>query len=234
MLFNFRKKKEEKINNLLKTIMVFVIYLIYTSIVTIVVSNFGLNNEILISFIADILFLVFILLIYKDKIKKDGDLYYKTKPFKRRLLKVLYWVVIIVAANILGSLLSILLIGTSSSENNVAVLGLPYIYKIFKTLIFSSIAEELVVKQSIRDVIDNNILFIIVSTLIYSSMNIMYTNLEGVALLANMIPYALFAIVTGVLYIKNKDNIYMVMVIKMLYTVIPLFIVLMGVGAWWY
>src|SRR5574344_1225786 len=178
--------------NLIKTIIVFITYLIYVDIFSFIGHKLNINNDIIISFISDMIYLVFIVFLYKDDIKNGMDVYYKDNAFKSRIL------------------------------------SLPYFYTLFKTVIFSSIAEELVVKQSIRYVIDNNLLFIVISTLIYSAMNVAYTDLSGTALIANTIPYALFAIATGILYIKNKDNIYMVMVVKLLYTLIPLTVMLVG------
>lgn len=218
-----------KDKNLVKTIIVFITYLLYLDVFTYLGHILSINNDIAISFVADMIYLVFVVLLYKDDIKMGMDVYHKDNAFKSRALKVICWIIIIGAANILGQILQIGLSGVHETPNNVAVLSLPYVYALFKTIIFSSIAEELVVKKSIRDVVDNNILFIITSTLIYSAMNVAYTNLTGLELLANTIHYALFAIVTGVLYIKNKDNIYIVMVVKLLYTLIPLTIMLVGV-----
>lgn len=214
--------------NLIKTIIVFITYLIYVDIFSFIGHKLNINNDIIISFISDMIYLVFIVFLYKDDIKNGMDVYHKDNAFKSRILKVVCWVIIIGAANVLGQILQIILSNTYESSNNVAVLSLPYFYTLFKTVIFSSIAEELVVKQSIRYVIDNNLLFIVISTLIYSAMNVAYTDLSGTALIANTIPYALFAIATGILYIKNKDNIYMVMVVKLLYTLIPLTVMLVG------
>lgn len=217
---------------LMKTILVFLTYLLYSYVFTKFALLFNVSDSIVVDFIGDIFFLMFVLLLYKDKIEKDKDIYHKSTSLKGRIFKVACWIILIAAGNVLGGLLITLITGTANTSiaNNVAVISLPYIYKLFKTLIFSSIAEEIVVKQSIRDVIDNNLLFLIVSTLIYSSMNIAYTNLSGLALIVNAIPYAVFAIVTGVLYIKNKDNIYLVMVVKIFYTLIPLVLMLVGVG----
>src|SRR5574344_1504526 len=183
--------------NLIKTIIVFITYLIYVDIFSFIGHKLNINNDIIISFISDMIYLVFIVFLYKDDIKNGMDVYHKDNAFKSRILKVVCWVIIIGAANVLGQILQIILSNTYESSNNVAVLSLPYFYTLFKTLI-------------------------------YSAMNVAYTDLSGTALIANTIPYALFAIATGILYIKNKDNIYMVMVVKLLYTLIPLTVMLVG------
>lgn len=223
-----KNKISEKQTLLMRTVIVFVTYLVYSFVFNKIALLLSITNDIAVSFVADIFFLIFVLVLYKDKIDRDKDVYRKEGSFKKRLFKVICWIGLIAVGNILGGYLSALLMGSGDTSNNVALISLPYIYKLFKILIFGSIAEEIVVKQSIRDVIDNNLLFLIVSTLIYSVMNIAYTNVTGFAMLANAIPYAIFAIITGILYLKHKDNIYMVMVVKLLYNVIPLALIIFG------
>lgn len=219
---------KDKKYNLMRTIIVLLVYLLYQFVFMSISNMFKETDSVLINFIADVCFLAFILIIYKDKVESDISEYHKNYNTKKRILLTAGWVLIIFVANILGSFTGSLIANLSKTENNLALFSLPYIYTFFKTLIFSSIAEELVFKQSIRDVVDNNIVFILVSTVLYAVLNIAYTKLSGLSILANMIPYALFAIVSGILYIRHKDNIYVVMTVKICYNLIPFAIMILG------
>lgn len=213
---------------LIRSIIVIGVYLLYQFIFGSIASMLKETDSIVICFIADVCFLAFILIIYKDKLVGDMNSYHKNVKSSKRILITAGWVLIIFIANIAGGYINSLITDFNKTDNNMALHSLPYIYVFFKTLIFSSIAEELVFKQSIKDVVDNNIIFIIVSTILYSTMNIAYTSATGFALIANIIPYALFAILSGILYIKYKNNIYVVMTIKVFYNLIPFAILLLG------
>lgn len=223
-----KKVSLEKKYTLSRSIIVLLVYLLYSIVFDSISGVFNMTNKIIVSFIADVTFLAFVLIMYRDKLVQDKLDYEKKNKPSSRLLITIGWVLIILATNLVGGFAGSLLANVNRTDNNLALFTLPYIYTFFKTLIFSSIAEELVFKQSLRDVIDNNILFIAVSTIFYATMNIAYTELHGLTLLANMIPYALFAIVTGILYIKNKDNIYIVMIVKICYNLIPFAIMIIG------
>jgi len=86
--------------------------------------------------------------------------------------------------------------------------------------------------QSVKDVVNNsrhNILFIVISALIYGLMNVAYSNLDLVAVAA-FISYFLVGCVLAFIYTKT-DNIIIIMLIKFIYSLIPLTILLTGVGA---
>ena len=219
---------KDKKYTLMRSIIVIGVYLLYSFIFNSIARMFSKTDSVIISFIADVCFLVFALVMYKDKLASDISFYHKDYNAKKRILMMAGWVIIIFITNLIGGFAGLLIGNLSKTKNNIALFSLPYIYIFFKTLIFSSIAEEIVFKQSIKDVVDNNIIFIIVSTIMYSTMNIAYTNLRGLELIANMIPYALFAVVSSILYIKHKNNIYVVMIVKILYNLIPLTIMILG------
>lgn len=223
-----KKVSKDKKYQLMKTIIVISVYLVYSFVFNSLAGMFNITKSIIVSFTGDIFFLVFILIMYKDKLLDDMHQYHKNNVAKKRMIITGSWVLIIFIVNVLGGFLGSLISDNNVTANNIALFSLPYLYTFFKTLIFGSIAEELVFKQSLRDVVDNNILFLIVSTLLYTTLNIAYTNLTGLDLIANMIPYALFAILSGILYIRHKNNIYVVITVKICYNLIPFVIMLLG------
>lgn len=171
-------------------------------------------------------------LIYKNNIK-DGYFKFKEKySLKPKVLFILKWVGVLLLINVIGGIITeIFLPGLGIDDNTKMIIDLfdvSFIYFIFKILIFSTIAEEALFKKAVRDVIPNNTLFIIVSSLIYSIMNIVYTEF-GIISIIDMIQCFVFSSVLAHIYIKNDDNIFIVFIIKFVYTIIP-FITMLLVG----
>ena len=197
----------------------------------------GLTDSIMQMFIADLLFLIGIVLVYKDSIKQgflDFKNNYKTS---KKITVVLKWTVIIFVVNMLMGMLTELFFpnavagGDDNANAIYSLFDISSIYTIFKTMIFAVIAEELVFKKTIRDVFKNNILFVIISGLIYVMMNFAYTDLTQSYIWMDMLGYFMFAVITSIAYIKNNDNIFIVMMIKFLYNLLPLTIMILGIGA---
>lgn len=224
----------KKVNTLMKTILVFIAYLSYTFVVNSIFNLFGLNNDILISFIADVLFLIGIVAVYKDDLKKSILDYYKSNKFGKRLLNIVIWVAIIFSVNLIGGILTeILFPNISFDDNTIAIYSLANLstlYTLFKVFIFSTFAEELVFKKSIRNVVENNVLFIILSSFLYAFMNIAIYQISVVSVV-DFIQSFIFSSILCTVFIKNKDNSFMIMVIKFFYNLIPLTILLLGIGA---
>lgn len=224
-----------KNSKLIKTILVFILYLFYTQIVSSILNIFNINNEVITMFIADLLFIIGIVFAYKDNIKKDFIKFNKENKPLKIIKKILFWVFMIFVINIIGGIITELIIPSLSLDDNTESLkglfNMSFLYTMFKTLIFASVAEELVFKESVREVVSNDILFVIVSTFMYVSMNLVYADLTFKYILADAISYALFAIVTSIMYIKNKSNICLVMLVKFCYNLIPFTLLLLGLGA---
>ncbi len=228
---------KNNINVLLKTIIVFIVYLFYTKFISAFFNMIGLTDSIMQMFIADLLFLIGIVLVYKDSIKQgflDFKNNYKTS---KKITVVLKWTVIIFVVNMLMGMLTELFFpnavagGDDNANAIYSLFDISSIYTIFKTMIFAVIAEELVFKKAIRDVFKNNILFVIISGLIYVMMNFAYTDLTQSYIWMDMLGYFMFAVITSIAYIKNNDNIFIVMMIKFLYNLLPLTIMILGIGA---
>lgn len=221
---------------LMKTIIVFIIYLFYTKFISTLFNIIGLNDSVMQMFIADLLFLFGIIIIYKDSIKK-GFLEFKNNyKISKKITVILKWTIIILVVNMIMGMVTELLfpeVAEVLDDNSNAIYSLfdiSSIYTIFKTMIFAVIAEELVFKKSIRDIFKNNILFVVISGLIYVMMNFAYADLSQHYIWLDMFGYFLFAVITSIAYIKNNDNIFIVMLIKFFYNLIPLTILLIGVG----
>ena len=206
------KKEESPLN---KVILLYVVYFLYTMLGSMLASKLNISNSAYIMMPADILFLVFSVVMYKNNLKNDFQKFKKTKILKTIGTIVLGIVSIILLNGIMGMLTDIFLPDVNMDSNTSAMLTLlrtSPIYAFFKVLIFAPIAEEILFRESISTCVKDNILFIIFSALIYTMMNFIFNSstLTLVDLLVYFVPALLFSFI----YIKNDRNIIIVMIIK--------------------
>ena len=139
---------------------------------------------------------------YYNFLKQDfNDL--KNGLFKN-IIKVGKWLLIIIIFQLLSvTAISSFLTNGLNSSNEVAIMQLPMYLLIFKTMMFSVIVEELIFKKTVRNIIDNNILFIVISSLLYGFANVIFTKIGSAIILMEAIPYIVISVITGILYIKS-------------------------------
>ena len=213
--------KEKNIINFLKTILVFLVYFIYVNCFTSL-----LGNNVSTIFVADLLFLVMMVILYKDSIIKSFDTLKKKKIGKEIGISIGYAFGLLICYMVVGMILMEIFPEMESFDGNTTA-----IYSIYKTLIFAAVAEELLFKESIRSIIKPNFLYVLISSVIYAFVNIMYNDLSLTITWLNMIPYLVFAILLNIIYVKNDNNICLVMMVKFFYNLIPLAVLLSGLGA---
>lgn len=219
---------------IIKFIIVFGVYLCYTQFFSVIFNSFGITG-ITVNFVADLIFFVGIIYLYRDSLKESLKDFKEKFKFSKILFYILCGVIGIFLATFLSGIITdIFYPGQDVTDDNTnAIYGIDdKAYIIFKTAIFASIAEVLVYIKSVKDVVNNsrhNILFVVISALIYGLMNIAYANINLITLLA-FVNYFLVGCVLAFIYTKT-DNIIIIMLIKFIYSLIPLTILLTGVGA---
>lgn len=215
---------------LIKTLLVFICYFLYSNITSIILSTFKVTNTTLVSFVADILFLIGIVFAYRNNLKSDLETLKKDYSIVKIVKTVVAWVVIIFIFNILmGALTEVLFPNLAVDDNTNAITSLSNIstlYTIFKTMIFAVIAEELLFRESIGDVIKNKPIFLIVTALVYSLTNFVFVGFKADFNLMYILMYFLPALLFSAAYVKNKNNVIILMLIKFFYNIIPLIILL--------
>ena len=134
---------------LIKTLLVFICYLLYSNVISIVFSTFNIVNTTLISFVADLIFLICIVFAYRENLKNDlKDLKENYKVIDV-IKTVVLWFAIIFIFNICMGVLTDLLWPTASNmqDGNTKLLfdsnTLNLTYKIFKTMVFAIVAEQI-------------------------------------------------------------------------------------------
>lgn len=223
----------EKLKSLLKILSIYVAYFIYTTLISSTLSVFGISGEVTLMFISDLVFFASIVTLYKDELKEGYKKFEKNYKPSKRIFFILKWVAILFGINMLGGIITELFFpGLAETGNTATIYSLASVstaYIIFKTLIFATVAEELVFKKAIRELISNNTLFIITSSLVYALINVMYTNINYITLI-DMVSYFLFSLVLSYVYVKNDDNIVMPIAIKFCYNLIPITIMIISMG----
>ena len=223
----------EKLKSLLKILSIYVAYFIYTTLISSTLSVFGISGEVTLMFISDLVFFASIVTLYKDALKEGYKKFEKNYKPSKRIFFILKWVAILFGINMLGGIITELFFpGLAETGNTATIYSLASVstaYIIFKTLIFATVAEELVFKKAIRELINNNTLFIITSSLVYALINVMYTNFNYITLI-DMVSYFLFSLVLSYVYVKNDDNIVMPIAIKFCYNLIPITIMIISMG----
>ena len=224
--------KNKNIMELCKVVMSFLIYLVYNSVFQMIFDMLHIDNGIITMFTGDVLFLAGMLMLYRSDLKESLN---QLDGSKRKFIgKVILGVVLLFAVNMIVGMIVELLVpsNTISDDNTTSIYNLSqmsFAYTLFKTMVFGVVAEELLFKQSLRKAITNNVLFVISSSFIYAVMNVIYGDLNSPYLLTDMLSYFVVSATLATIYVKNNDNIVLVMFIKFFYNLLPMCILIAGI-----
>ena len=213
-----------KSETLLKTVSLYLLYFLYTYFASAIISLLPMINGQVIMAVLDILFIFIAIFCYRGELKQDLE-ELKTKYKTGRIIKiVLLGVVTMIALNAFTALLAQVFNSNVLMDDNTASIQVlanqSMIYTIFKMMIFGVVAEEILFRESLNKVLTNNILFVIISTVIYTGMHFVFVGAP--TNIFQVLPYVFLAILLGTIYIKNDRNIILVMLIKFTYNLIPL------------
>lgn len=221
-------KKNEK---LMKMVLSFFVYFLYTMYSGTILAFIGIEDSILISFVGDIIFSIFVIYLYRKNLKSDLKKLNKIS-IKKKIFTIIKWTLLLFVFMIFCGFITDLIIPNHASDANTsAVYNLYSIstwYTIFKTMIFGTIVEEILYRESVRDNIKNNFVFIVISAVIYTFMNTIFVGFTEGFVISSMLIYFLPAIFCSIAYLKNNDNILLLSLIKFTYNLIPLTILLLG------
>lgn len=224
------QKKKASYNykmNILKALIIFFAYFIYSKLITI-----NYKENILMFFIADIVFSIAVILLYKENILKAYK-QLKTKYSLKKIVKtIIKWTIIIFTTLLIISIITNIIFPNIGIDNNTSAIDNlykeSYLYAIFKILFFAIVTEELMFRESLNKIVKNDILFIVVSSIVCFITNIAWIPLGNntVEITANTISNFIPGLLFSICYVKNNRNIVLSMLIKMIYQFIPLLILL--------
>ena len=101
-------------------------------------------------------------------------------------------------------------------------------YIIFKMLLFSTLAEELLFKKTIREVINIDYLFMLASSFIYAFITIIYSDLTSISTWLLFLWYFSIELIMSYFYVKH-ENILVPITSKFIYNFIKVILLLTGV-----
>jgi membrane protease YdiL (CAAX protease family) len=222
--------------SILKSIFVFIFYFIYDILVSLVIKKIGIDtstwslltkNIYLISI--HLIFLIIIIFIYKDDLKENIKDFKKNgfTYIKKYINVFLFGIILMGISNIIVTNIT----GLEMSNNEEAVreyIKLYPVYMAFSTVIYAPIAEEITFRKTIRGIINNKYLFILVSGFIFGFIHI--TGSDGVITLNDYlmsIPYMLMGGVFAYIY-YDSDNILTTMSMHSIYNFVLLMIQFIG------
>ena len=216
---------------LIKTLLVFISYLLYSNVISIVLSTFKITNATMLSFLADLIFLICIVFAYRDNLKKDFENLKKDYKISSIIKTIIIWVVIIFVFNILMGAITEMIYPNMATDDNTNAMSTLFktsmSYSLFKTMSFAVVAEELLYRESISDVVKNKYIFIVISSIVYTIMNFIFVGFESDIIVMDILSYFLPALLFSTAYVKNNNNIIILMLIKFTYNLIPTIIYLL-------
>ena len=216
---------------LIKTLLVFISYLLYSNVISVVLSTLKITNATMLSFLADLIFLICIVFAYRDNLKKDFENLKKDYKISSIIKTIIIWVVIIFVFNILMGAITEMIYPNMATDDNTNAMSTLFktsmSYSLFKTMIFAVVAEELLYRESISDVVKNKYIFIVISSIVYTIMNFIFVGFESDIIVMDILSYFLPALLFSTAYVKNNNNIIILMLIKFTYNLIPTIIYLL-------
>jgi len=193
-------------------------------------SNININSH-YVMMALDVIFLILVLFLYSTHMKEDfqklKEKYTFGQIFKIVILSVISLIILNMLVGILGNIFNP---SNTLDENTISIqnmAAISIVYTVFKTMIFGSIAEEILFRESLSECLENNLTFVLVSAVIYTVMNFVFTASE--ISITQLLAYFLPALLFSYIYIKNDRNIIIVMIVKFVYNLIPLTILLLGI-----
>lgn len=206
-------------------ISIFVLYLIVPMILGSFLPIIGESstNELIIRTVIYIVLLILFIYLYRDTFKKG------IKDLKKKNIKLvgkifIYLIITIVVMAVSGMIITGLFPNLEFANDELVnkYFGEVGWFMVFSTILYAPIVEEIVFRQTFRDIINNKWFYIIFSSLIFAFYHIGY-NFVGLESLLGMTQYILMGIIFAYAYFKT-DNIYVPISIHFLYNIFMLII----------
>lgn len=204
-----------KILNLCKSIGLILLLLYWSSIPIIILMSFGIDYtkfsfiaKIIYMVMCDVIFLLFIMYIYRKDIIRDFKNFFNKDFLKNIGIALTYWLIgvsIMIFSNFI--IYYITHGGMAANEESVReLINKAPIYMLFDVAIYAPITEELIFRRSFKDFIEQKYVYIFVSGLVFGGLHII-SSLENITGLLYLIPYGTLGICFAALY-KRTDNIF--------------------------
>ncbi len=213
-----------KIKEIIKFILIFLLYLLYSDIIIIILTKLGVNIKALpnnlkiaIMFLINLSLMIMLFIFYSKSIKENlKDLKLNFKSYIKDNFK--YYVIGLLIMIISNIIISFFVEGNSTNETLIReYINIMPIYMIFSSCIYAPFTEEMVFRKSLRNCFNNKVLYILLSGLIFGSMHLLSAN--NLVELVFLIPYSSLGCVFAYMYYKT-NNIFVPMTFHMVHNTI--------------
>ena len=176
-----------KIKEIIKFILIFLLYLLYSDIIIIILTKLGVNIKVLpnnlkiaIMFLINLSLMIMLFIFYSKSIKEN------LKDLKDNFKYYVIGLLIMIISNII---ISFFVEGNSTNETLIReYINIMPIYMIFSSCIYAPFTEEMVFRKSLRNCFNNKVLYILLSGLIFGSMHLL--SASNLIELVFLIPYS--------------------------------------------
>ena len=213
-----------KIKEIIKFILIFLLYLLYSDIIIIILTKLGVNIKALpnnlkitIMFLINLSLMIMLFIFYSKSIKENlKDLKLNFKSYIKDNFK--YYVIGLLIMIISNIIISFFVEGNSTNETLIReYINIMPIYMIFSSCIYAPFTEEMVFRKSLRKCFNNKVLYILLSGLIFGSMHLL--SASNLIELVFLIPYSSLGCVFAYMYYKT-NNIFVPMTFHMVHNTI--------------
>lgn len=165
----------------------------------------SLNSKIIYLLCYEFIFILILFLIYRKVFVHDFKDYIKN--FRTYIKKYMeYWALafgLMILSNLI--IVSILPNAVATNQENVnAIFNVAPIYMIVSAVFFAPFIEETIFRLSIRNIIKNDTIFIIISGLIFGGLHVI-GSFESLVDLIYIIPYSIPGFVFAYTLVKSKN-----------------------------
>lgn len=182
------------------------------------IKNLSITSKTIYLILCEIMIISIITLINNEKLIKDfKNFKNKWKEYFEKYL--IYYIIALIIMIISNLFISTLTKGIAGNEQNIQnTLAKAPIYMFFSAVITAPFTEEMVFRQSIRNIIKNNTTFIIASGLIFGGLHVI-GNINTIYDILYIIPYSAPGIAFAYILTKT-DNIFVPMSIHFMHNLL--------------
>jgi len=223
------KKNIDRSKTLLISVSVIIFYFLWHQLINVIKELFNHSFDSILEFVSNLILIVGLIYIYRNDLKnylKDFK-----KNAKRNILMILIFsILIIVLVPIINLLINSIfkIDGGTSNDNSLLESFKNNPFRIgLMTIIYYPIVEEIVFEKTLKDVISNKWLFMVLSSLFFWYYNIAYSANFTLVAIAGSFSYFAVGLVKAYTFSKT-DNLFVPIFIKAIYNALVTFV---AVGA---
>lgn len=222
--------KKENLKQPILGLCVVASYFIYSYFQTLPLSLVGINyynlsmfNKIIYLMTTELIYLLILFYIYRKEYIKDFKKY--VKNFKEYMPKYMEYWALAFSLMLISNFIIITLFPNSIATNQVAINNIlveaPF-YMIISAVLFAPFLEETIFRFSFRKIFKNDLIFIILSGLVFGGLHVIgsFNNLID---LIYIIPYSIPGVIFAYTLVKSK-NIFVPMSLHFFHNGIMIFI----------